>query len=175
MALTDEILTSLQSGPMDQIAQQLNLQPGQVEAVIKDALPALLGGMEHNVESEGGAASLANALGAHADANPLGDIGSLISGGIGGKILEHVLGGASPKVSDAISGGTAGVSGVDVQKIMKVAAPIVMAYLAKQVFSGGGNDAEAVKEKVKKESAAAKQSSNTPDLGSILGAILGNR
>lgn len=174
MALTDEILASLQSGPMDQIAQQLDLQPDQVEAVIKDALPALLGGMEHNVESEGGAASLANALGDHADANPLGDIGALIGGGIGGKILEHVLGGSSPQVSDAISG-TAGVSGVDVQKIMKIAAPIVMAYLAKQVFNGGGNDAAVVKEKVKKESAAAKQSSSTPDLGSILGAILGNR
>ena len=39
--------------------------------------PALLGGMDKNVQSDDGAPSLANALGSHAGANPLGDLGGL--------------------------------------------------------------------------------------------------
>ncbi len=96
MALADDILSGIDSGTLDNIAQQLGIEPGKVQEVLKDSLPALLGGLDKNVQSGDGAASLANALGDHAEANPLGDLGALISGGAGSGILEKVLGGKTP-------------------------------------------------------------------------------
>jgi hypothetical protein len=172
MALADDILSGIDSGTLNDIAQQVGVEPDKLQGIIRDSLPALLGGMEKNVQSGDGAASLADALGQHADANPLGDIGSLINGALGGGILDHVLGGATPHVSEAI-GTKAGASGVDVEKILKIVAPIVMAYLAKRLTSGGKADPAVVQQEVQNASTEAKAQS--PDLGSILGSIFGNR
>lgn len=172
MALADDILSGIDSGTLNDIAQQVGVEPDKLQGIIRDSLPALLGGMEKNVQSSDGAASLADALGQHADANPLGDIGSLINGALGGGILDHVLGGSTPYVSEAI-GTKAGASGVDVEKILKILAPIVMAYLAKRLTSGGKADPAVVQQEVQNASTEAKAQS--PDLGSILGSIFGNR
>lgn len=168
MALNDDILKALDSGPIADIAKQLGLDTAQVQSVVQDALPAVLGGLARNTESDEGAASLANALGDHAGANPLGDLGSLLGGDLGSSILKHVLGGSTPDVSEAI-GGKAGVSGADVQKILAALAPIVMAFLANKI--GGKADPGVVKDQVQKESQQAQPTS--PDLGDILGSILG--
>lgn len=170
MALADDILAGIDSGTLDNIAQQLGLEPSKVQEVLKDSLPALLGGLDKNVQDDAGAASLASALGDHAQANPLGDLGALVNGALGSGILEKVLGGKTPDVSQAI-GGKAGVSGVDVEKILKIAAPIVMAFLASRLAKGGQADPGAVKSEVEKASSAAKN--DAPDLGSILGSLLG--
>ncbi|WP_332644677.1 DUF937 domain-containing protein [Aeromicrobium sp.] len=170
MALADDILSSIDTDTLDNIAKQLGIEPGKVQEVLKDSLPALLGGLDKNVQSGDGAASLASALGDHAEAQPLGDLGALISGVAGSGILEKVLGGKTPDVSEAI-GGKAGVSGVDVEKILKIAAPIVMAFLASRVAKGGNADPAVVKQEVEKANSAAK--SDAPDLGSILGSLLG--
>ncbi len=172
MALTDDILAALDSGPITDIAGQLGLDTDQVRSVVKDSLPAVLGGMAHNAQTDDGAASLASALGDHAEANPLGDLGSLLGGGLGGSILEHVLGGSTPQVSDAIAQ-KAGLDPATVQKILKVVAPIVMAFLAKKVVSGGSADPGVVKDQVQAERKEAESKAQTPDLGSIIGAILG--
>ncbi len=172
MALADDILAGIDSGTLDDIAKQSGLEPGKGEEVLKDSLPALLGGLDKNVQSGEGAASLANALGDHAGANPLGDLGALISGAVGSGILEKVLGGKTPDVSEAI-GGKAGVSGDDVEKILKIAAPIVMAFLASRVAQGGKADPGEVKSEVEKASSSAKN--DAPDLGSILGSLLGGK
>lgn len=172
MAISDDILQAIDADQINSIAQQFGVEPAQVQAVIQDAAPAVLGGMSRNAQSDEGAASLANALGDHADANPLGDLGSLLGGGVGGAILEHVLGGSTNQVSDAI-GSKAGVDGGTAQKILKVVAPIIMAYLAKKVTSGGKADPAVVKEQVEAEKQQAEQKASTPDIGSILGQILG--
>jgi hypothetical protein len=170
MALADDVLSGIDTDTLKKIADQIGVDPAQVQSVLKDSLPALLGGMEKNVQSGDGAASLANALGDHAQANPLGDLGSLISGALGSGILEKVLGGSTSQVSEAI-GGKSGLSSEQVQKILAVAAPIVMAFLAKRLTSGGKADPGVVQKEVKDASEKAK--SDSPDIGSILGSILG--
>jgi hypothetical protein len=60
---------------------------------------------------------------------------------------------------------------VDVEKILKIAAPIVMAFLAKKLTSGGQADPAVVQQEVQDASTEAK--AQAPDLGSILGSILG--
>jgi len=174
MALTDDILAALDDGPIADIAQQLGLEQAQVQAVVKAALPAVLGGMANNSASDEGAASLANALGDHAQANPLGDLGSLLGGDLGNSILKHVLGGSTGDVAEAI-GGTAGVDTATVRKILAVLAPIVMAFLAKRVTGGGTTrpDTGSLKDQLQDAVKDAVSKSGAPDLGSILGSILG--
>lgn len=168
MAINEEILAGFDDQKLQSIASQLGLRPDQVKGVLNDSLGTIMGGINKNVQSPDGAASLANALGDHAGANPLGDIGGLLSGVLGGGILGKVLGSSTPEVSQAI-GNKQGVSGVDVEKILKIAAPLVMAYLAKRVTSGGKADPGAVQKEVQ------KAQSGMPDLGSILGGLLGGK
>ncbi len=172
MAINDEILAGFDDVKLQNIASQLGLQPDQVKGVLNDSLGAILGGINNNVQSPDGAASLANALGAHAGANPLGDIGGLLSGVLGGGILDKVLGANTPEVSQAL-GNKQGVSGVDVEKILKIAAPLVMAFLAKRMAGGGKADPGAVQKEVQQVNSQAQQ--GLPDLGSILGGLLGRK
>lgn len=170
MAITDDILAQIDDKTLDAIAGQLGIDKTQVRNVIEDAVPALVGGLGHNVQSEDGAASLASALGDHANAQPLGNVEDLVGGLLGGGILDHVFGGKVPDVSQAI-GSKNGATSIDAQKILAIVAPIVMAILAKKL--GGQASPGTVQEQVQQENQAAQQ--KKPDLGSILGSILGSR
>jgi hypothetical protein len=170
MAITDDILAQIDDKTLDTIASQLGIDKSKARDVLEDAVPMLMGGLGKNVQSEDGAASLARALGDHADAQPLGNAGDLLGGVLGGGILDHVFGGKVPDVSEAI-GSKNGANSVDVQKILAIVAPIVMAVLAKKL--GGQASPGTVQEQVQRESQAAQQ--QKPDLGSILGSIFGSR
>lgn len=165
MAITDDVLAELGPDTITNIAQQLGLSPDKVTSVLTDAIPTLLGGMSNNVASDEGAASLANALGNHAGANPLGNIGELVSGALGNGILEKVFGGKVPDISDLL-GGKSGTSGFDTQRILAIAAPLVLAILGKKLASGGKADPAVVQKEVQAES------QQLPDLGDLLGSIL---
>ena len=170
MAITDDILAQIDDHTLSTIAGQLGIDQAQARAVIEDAVPALVGGLGQNVQSEDGAASLARALGDHAGAQPLGNIDDLVGGLLGSGILDHVFGGKVPDVSEAI-GSKNGASSIDAQKILAIVAPIVMAILAKKL--GGQASPGTVQEQVQNENEAAQQ--QKPDLGSILGSILRSR
>ena len=62
MSAVDEILTDI---PMDQLASLLGVDEATAEQATRQAIPALLGGMQANAEDPAGAASLAGALGDH--------------------------------------------------------------------------------------------------------------
>ena len=90
MADIDELMSQI---PMDQLASQLGASEAETEQAVRQALPALLGGMNANAQDPGGAASLAKALGQHDD--------NLLEGGIdvsqvdtadGQKIVKNVFG-----------------------------------------------------------------------------------
>ena len=103
------------------------------EAATRQALPALLGGMQANVQDPAGAASLGRAVGDH---DP-----SLLEGGIdlgqvdtddGDKIVTNVFGNNRDQVVSRLAGGGDGDSGL-MGKLLPMLAPLVMAYLAKAV------------------------------------------
>jgi hypothetical protein len=62
MSSIDEVLSAI---PMDQLAAQLGVDPATAEQATRQALPALLAGMDANVQDPDGAASLANAVQQH--------------------------------------------------------------------------------------------------------------
>ncbi len=158
MSAYDDIFSQI---PMDQLAARLGVDPSTAEQATRQALPALLGGLEANAQDPQGAASLASAAEQH---DP-----SLIEGGVdvtqvdpadGEKIVGHVFGAQQDQVMQQLGGlGGGGGSGL-VQKLLPMLAPIVMSYLAKQL--GGRASA----------SGAAAGGGSDP-LGSVLGGILG--
>jgi hypothetical protein len=159
MSAIDEIVGQI---PMDRLASQLGVDPQTAEAATREAVPALLGGMQANAQDPQGAASLAEALGQHEN--------DLLDGGVdlaqvnpddGGKIVGHVFGANQEQVVNQLGGlGGSGGSSV-IGKLLPMLAPVVMAYLAKQFTQ-------------KTSSAAAPASgSGTPDLGGLLGSLLG--
>ena len=79
------------------IAQNLKIDAKQVSSVINSALPSLLGAMQKNASTPGGAEALAKALGDHA--GNAGNILNNLKGADltdGSKILGHILAVISP-------------------------------------------------------------------------------
>lgn len=148
-SLVDELMSQLQGAPMQQMAQQLGTDTAQTQSAVGAALPMLLGALGHNASQPQGAADLFGALQDHAGAAPqglggLGDLlGSVLGGaqgggaGLGGgaDILGHIFGGNQER-AEAGLGQATGLGG-NAGNLLAMLAPIVMAFLANRVQSGG--------------------------------------
>ncbi len=156
----DDILSRI---PLADLAARLGVDEGTAEEATRQALPALLGGIQANTADPGGAASFASAVRQHDN--------DLVEGGVnlddvdendGSQIVGHVFGDQRRQVVQQL-GTTGGASTTSdlMGKLLPILAPIVMAYLAKRL--GGG-------------AAAGGQSGGLGDLlGSVLGGMSGQQ
>jgi|SRR5690242_9319705 hypothetical protein len=156
----DDILSRI---PLADLAARLGVDEGTAEEATRQALPALLGGIQANTADPGGAASFASAVRQHDN--------DLVEGGVnlddvdesdGSQIVRHVFGDQRGQVVQQL-GTTGGASTTSdlMGKLLPILAPIVMAYLAKRL-SGGA--------------AAGGQSGGLGDLlGSVLGGMSGQQ
>ena len=143
MSLTDDLLSQLQGAPLQQVSQQLGIDPQQASGAIGAALPLLMGALGNNAAQPQGAAALLGAL----QNNHSGlDIGSLLGSVLGGAgnspaangagILGHIFGGNQGRAEAGLAQAT-GLSQGNSSQLLKILAPIVMAFIA-QRMSGGG-------------------------------------
>jgi hypothetical protein len=155
MAGVDEVLAQI---PMDQLAARLGVDPATAADMSRQAIPALLAGMGANAQDPAGAASLAAALGEH---DP-----SRIDGGVdldavdeqdGDAIVHNVFGDTTDAVVTRLGAADPGGGGA-MQRLLPMLAPIVMAYLAKQMTQRGGQP---------------QTSPGGGGLGDVLGGMLG--
>ena len=147
-SLTDDIFSQLSRTDMQQIGQQLGTGQAQTAGAIAAALPMILGAMGRNTSQSGGADALLGALGRdHAGGGGIGDILSAVLGGQrsrqtdGQGQLGHIFGSQLPR-AEAGLGQATGLGNDKAQMLLKILAPIVMAYLAKRML-GGGNQGSA--------------------------------
>ncbi len=156
--LMDLLNSDLGKQIISSVGQQAGTTEGETSSVLSSALPTLLNAMQNNASSEQGAVGLLGALlGGKHDGSLLDSLGSLIgNAGVdtedGGKILGHVLGSNQTNVENSLSQNT-GVSTDKIGMILKIAAPILMAYLANK--------------------ARTNNVQNGSDLGGLLGSLLG--
>ncbi len=157
MSNVDDIVAGI---PMQSLADQLGVDQGTAESAVRQALPALLGGMQANAADPAGEASLAGALDQHSP--------DLVTGGVdldqvdtadGEKIVGHVFGGNTNQVAQTLGGNLGGGGGDLMAKLLPVLAPIVLSYLAQRMQGGAGS--------------AAGQEAGGGGLGDLLGGILG--
>jgi hypothetical protein len=136
VSAVDDILSQI---PMGQLASQLGVDEGTAEQATRQALPALLGGMEANAQDPRGAASLAEALGQHSPALAAGGVDlEEVDPNDGDRIVGHVFGDKRGHVVDTLGavGGTGG--GNLIGKLLPLLAPIVMSYLAGRLGNRSG-------------------------------------
>lgn len=152
MDLVNILSTLAGNDTVNEISKKFNIDTNKVSSVIKNALPTLIGAMQKNASTEGGAAALAKALGDHA-----GNANSMISNlknvdlTDGSKILGKILGNNATSIFEGI-GKQTGTTGLQVNNILSSIAPALMNMLGKLKGNNNtGNDA----------------------LGALLGSVLG--
>src|SRR5690606_1099782 len=157
----DELLGQLRGAPMQSMAQQLGMDNVETERAVGTALPMLLGALGNNASQPQGAMELFGALqrdhmGQSAGqsmgaGNGLGMLGGVLGGLLGGgqspfgqapaqasngaSILGHIFGGRRQQAEVGLGQAT-GV-GSNAGQLLQMLAPIVMAFLAQRVQSGG--------------------------------------
>jgi hypothetical protein len=141
--LTQELLAQLQGAPLQKISQQLGVDSAQAEGAVGAALPLLMGALGKNASQPQGAEALFGAL--QRDHAGGGDLGGLLGSVLGGAqsrqtdgagMLGHIFGGRQARAEQQLGAAT-GLGGDRAGQLMKILAPVVMAFLAKRMFSGG--------------------------------------
>lgn len=163
MAGLDELLSEI---PTQQIATKLGADESEVNSAVRTLVPLLLGGLQQNAQDPGNASSIENAASTHAASG-------LLDGGVsveqvdendGSRAISKIFGGNDTgQVAAALSSGGAGSNDL-IQKLLPILAPIVLAYIGKQLAkgnSGAGAPAE------------PQAQSSGGGLGDVLGSILG--
>jgi hypothetical protein len=163
MAGLDELFNEI---PVQDIASKLGVDEGEVNTAIRTLVPALVGGLQHNVAADDIDSSKLEAAVTSQAAS------GLLDGGVsvdqvdqkeGDQIVAHIFNGNdSNQVASALAGGGIANSGL-LKQLLPILAPIVLAYIGKQLTKGGG------------AAAPAPQAQAAPaggPLGEILGSIL---
>jgi hypothetical protein len=173
-SLATELMAQLQGAPLQQMARQLGASPAQTQDAVGAALPLLLGTLGRNAAQPQGAMDLFGALQRdHSGAPDLGDLlGSLLGGGGGGQtdgaaILGHIFGGQQQRAEAGL--GQATGLGANAGQLLQMLAPIVMAFLAKRLQSGG-MDAGGLGQVLGQERARVQQQGGLG--GGLLGSLL---
>lgn len=155
MASLDELIAQV---PISQIAGQLGVDEKTAADAVRTVIPTLVGGLQANATDPQGAASLEKALGQH---------GSLLEGGVdvnqvdtgdGQKIVGNIFGTAQNQVVSTLGDTAGGGSNELIKQLLPILAPIVLAYISKQLGGGAG--------------AANAPQSGGGGLGDLLGGLL---
>ena len=155
MSLTDDLLSQLQGAPLQQLSAQLGIDSQQASGAISAALPLLMGALGNNAAKPQGAEALLGALQSnHSGLDISSVLGAVLGGGTaspqatnGAGILGHILGSNEARAEAGLAQAT-GLSQGKTSELLKILAPIVMAYLAKRMFGGGQQSAQAASPQV---------------------------
>jgi hypothetical protein len=161
MAGLDELIDQI---PVQDIASKIGADEGEVNNAIRTLVPALVGGLQQNVQADHIDSSELESAVAQQGASGLHDGGVSIDhvdANKGDQYVAHIFGGNdSNAVASALAGGGAGNSDL-LKKLLPILAPIVLAYIGKQLTKGNA------------PAEPAAQSSGGGGLGDVLGSILG--
>ena len=173
MSLTDDLLSQLQGAPLQQVSQQLGIDSQQASGAISAALPLLMGALGNNAAKPQGAEALFGALQNNHSGLDIGSVlGAVMGGGIspaanGAGILGHIFGGNQDRAETGLAQAT-GLSPSSSSQLLKILAPIVMAYIAQRMSSGGQASAGGLAQILGQEKQQVTQA------GSIGGGLLGS-
>jgi hypothetical protein len=163
MAGLDELFAQI---PVQDIASKVGADEDEVNNAIRTLVPALVGGLAQNVQSNDiDSSKLESAVAQQGESG-------LLDGGVnvdqvdekeGDNLVAHLFGGNDSNAVASALGGTGAGSSDLIKKLLPILAPIVLAYIGNQLTKGSA-------------SAPAQQpqaqSAGGGGLGDILGSIL---
>ena len=155
--------------PVGDIAKQLGVSEDVAEAAVKQAIPAIIGGMAANAKDAGGAKSLEKALSKHATSSSGKKVSvKEIDTADGEKIVNNVFGSKKNDVVAAVADTSKGdVTKELIAKLLPIIAPIVIAFVAQQFL---GQKAETPAPKAEEK----ETTSSSGGIGDLLGGLLGS-
>src|SRR5262245_47576270 len=136
MNIMNAILGAQDGQAVGALSQQFGLSQDQTVSALGALLPALAGGLQRNVSSQGGLDQLMSALSTGQHGRYLDDVGSMGSTqsvSDGNAILGHILG--SQDVSRAVATNASSATGLGsdvLKRMLPVVATLAMGALAKQ-------------------------------------------
>lgn len=153
--------------PIGDIAKQLGVSEDVAEAAVKQAIPAIIGGMAANAKDTNGKASLEKALSKHATSSSGKKVAVKdIDTADGEKIVNNVFGVKKTEVAAAVADSSKGdVTKELIAKLLPIIAPIVISFIASQ-FLGQKTAAPAAKE--------PEPAASSGGIGDLLGGLLGS-
>lgn len=161
--LVDNVMSHLGDDQIQQIANQLGIDPASARNAVEQALPLIVAGMARNASTDAGAGALHSALGDHVGTNVSDVLGGLLNGaggsgglggmlggvlgggnagtggfasGVGGAILGHIFGNNANAANQGL-GQTTGLGTHNAEQLLAILAPIVMSVLANHAHSQG--------------------------------------
>lgn len=173
-SLSRELLAQLEGAPMQQLSKQLNTDTAQTSSAVNAALPLLFSALGQNAQ-QGGADSLMRAL--QRDHAGSGGVSQLLGGLLGGEksrnldgaaILGHIFGRGQQERVETGLGQATGI-GNHSGDLLKMLAPIVMAFLAQRV-QNDHLDTDGLGRVLNQERQQAQQQGGL--VGGLLGSLL---
>lgn len=137
-SLLTGMLSKMGDSGIEKIAQSAGVDSGMAKKILSQAGPLLTSKMADNVKSKEGLASLDSALNDHDGSifDRIADVANPEVDTKGSNILGHILGGNTGSMVEALAKGNNTNSG-STQKILEMAAPLVLGQLGSQKKSGG--------------------------------------
>ena len=165
--------------PLDQLADKLGVDRASAEQATRQALPALLAGLQANAQDPAGEASLTQALSKHnKDLFGSGLDLSQIDTDDGDEIVGHVFGANRDQVVNKLGSTGAADQGI-MGKLLPMLAPMVLSWLAGK-FMGGNKAGSAAGGQSTSGGGLSDllpgsggQSQSGGGLGDLLGSVLG--
>ena len=178
MSLLDTIQQHLGPEQIQQISQHLGIDPATTNNAVQAALPMMVSGMAaHSSQEPDGASAIESAVDSHTPADTLGGFGNLAgmlgsSGGSGGGLLNSILGRHTATVQNGVQTATGLVSS-KTMSLLAMLAPMVMAALAHHKATQSSDSQGGIGSILQQAASAARQNSTSPQVGGVLGQILG--
>ena len=132
--ITQLLLDKLSGGGLSQISQQIGANEQNTSSALSMALPLLVSALAKNSSQPDGAQALHQALAKDHNGSILKDVSGYLTNpqaANGAGILEHVLGGQQPVVTQALAKGT-GMQSDQIAQLLQIAAPLLMGALGKK-------------------------------------------
>lgn len=180
MAGIDDLFAQI---PTSDIAGKLGVDESEVSSAVQLLVPVLVGGLHQNAQDPDRASAIESAASSHA-ARGLLDTGVNVDNvdeADGQKAIAKIFGGNDPgQVAAALSGSGVG-NGDLIQKLLPILAPIVLAYIGKQMT---GKNAPAPAEEKASGGAlndvlgnilSGMSGGGNKSLPNVLGSVLGNK
>jgi hypothetical protein len=137
--ITQLLLNKLSGDGLSQISQQIGANEQNTSSALSMALPLLVSALAKNSSQPDGAQALHQALAKDHNGSILKDVSGYLSNpqaANGAGILEHVLGGQQPVVTQALAKGT-GMQSDQIAQLLQIAAPLLLGILGKQQKKAG--------------------------------------
>jgi hypothetical protein len=172
MSGIDEMVAQQLKGPaLQQISQQLGLDPASTQQAVTAALPIVLAGMATHASNPDGAADIHSIADRHAVPADMSTPASLFGGG-GGGLLAKIFGARERTVQDGVSN----ASGLDIGKaasLVAMIAPYVLSAIAhkKQNADLQPGDLAGTLQQAQQTAQTTAQRQH-PSLGGILGSVM---